>query len=575
MKKGVWVAALALGLGGSLAGAVGQEAVWRAANRPADAVTARGVSPARPGAVLGKPVPITRGASPDPRPFPEAYRVDPPSLRGARGGVEPIATVAPPGSVIAASASSLAQPAHSPIPEESQELVPVGDLFATDRAAPSPFKLTAAIATAPPVKQLPAPAPVPALPRVAEAGKNGSWIETFPTFPAAPKPGPKPGPGPHTEVIFGEELPPTKWYVRGDYLLWWTKNDSVPPLVTTTTLTQPFLNPNNSAIGALGQPETVTLFGGELDRNPFSGARLIAGYYLDDCGEKAIEFTGFFLGQRSATFVSDSFTTAVLTRPFTQANAPMREVVERISFPNEAVGKVTVKAPSYLWGLEPNLLCKWCCGCDYRVDLLAGFRYLNLRESLTVEENIIFDSNLMAVDERGVSLAGATNFVKDRFAVLNQFFGGQVGIEGRWQRDRLTVDGRAKIGLGVTNQQLSVEGFQVVHTRPDNATTGYVGGLLALPSNIGDRERDVFSVVPEVGVTVGYYLTDRFRATVGYNFLYWSHVVRPGDQIDPVLNVNQIPNFGKLPDNPDRPAALFKSTDFWAHGITAGFEFRY
>jgi hypothetical protein len=157
----------------------------------------------------------------------------------------------------------------------------------------------------------------------------------------------------------------------------------------------------------------------------------------------------------------------------------------------------------------------------------------------------------------------------------SSFYGGQVGVEGRWQRDRLTLDGRAKLALGVTNHQLSVEGFQVVHTVPDNATTGYVGGLLALRNNIGDRERDVFSVVPEVSVTVGYYVTDRLRATLGYNFLYWSHVVRPGDQIDPVLNVNQIPNFAKFPDNPDRPRPLFQSTDFWAHGITAGLEYRY
>src|SRR5436305_14217566 len=31
---------------------------------------------------------------------------------------------------------------------------------------------------------------------------------------------------------------------------------------------------------------------------------------------------------------------------------------------------------------------KLCCGCDYRFDLLAGFRYLHLDEDLSITENI-------------------------------------------------------------------------------------------------------------------------------------------------------------------------------------------
>jgi hypothetical protein len=58
-------------------------------------------------------------------------------------------------------------------------------------------------------------------------------------------------------------------------------------------------------------------------------------------------------------------------------------------------------------------------------------------------------------------------------------------------------------------------------------------------------------VVPEVGVKVGYQVTPHLRAQVGYDFLYWSDVVRPGSQIDPLINTNLIPP--ATPGGPGRP----------------------
>jgi hypothetical protein len=121
---------------------------------------------------------------------------------------------------------------------------------------------------------------------------------------------------------------------------------------------------------------------------------------------------------------------------------------------------------------------------------------------------------------------------------------------------------------------------------PPNAAMNKVvvdrGGLLALATNIGRFTRDRFSAVPEVGVNVGYRITDHLRAFVGYNFLYWGNVVRPADQIDRVLDASLIPNFLNpqtgLPYTPTgalRPAVPFKETDYWAQGVTFGLEFRY
>jgi hypothetical protein len=250
----------------------------------------------------------------------------------------------------------------------------------------------------------------------------------------------------------------------------------------------------------------------------------------------------------------------------------MTESGQRVAFPGIASGRLIVDAPSELWGLEANLNCKVCCGCDYRVNLLGGARFLRLRESLTVIEDI---QNLPGQPD---PFNGTRVLVQDRFATTNDFYGGQFGAEARWQRGRVTLDGRAKLALGVTHQVLNVSGSQ---TFPPGTpgVENLPGGLLALNSNIGRFSRDRFSVVPEVGVSVGYFLTERLRASVGYNFLYWSNVARPGGQIDRGLDLLRIPNFarppGTVPAVPDRPARLFTDTDFWAQGLTFGLEYRY
>ena len=75
-------------------------------------------------------------------------------------------------------------------------------------------------------------------------------------------------------------------------------------------------------------------------------------------------------------------------------------------------------------------------------------------------------------------------------------------------------------------------------------------------------------------------MTDQLKAFVGYNFLYWSNVIRPGDQIDTVIDVNRVPRFVPpgviVPDaGVQRPAVLFRETDFWAQGINFGVQYRW
>ncbi len=354
-----------------------------------------------------------------------------------------------------------------------------------------------------------------------------------------------------------------RFYARGEYLMGWFKEARLPPLVTTGPNLASGLN------GILGMPGTVVLFGGsDVGGDLRSGMRLTAGTWCDEEGEMGVEATGFFFGQRSLHFTANSGAFPVLARPFFSLNA-LAESAEEAVTPGRSSGSVSVGGPSRLWGAEIDLRANVCCGCFGRLDFLAGPRYLQLDEGLHIQESLL-------------GLAGAGPFagshitVSDRFDTRNLFYGPQLGLDYRLERGRWSLGLLGKLALGENHEIVNITGGQVV-VSPTGAVSTFNGGLLALASNSGHFTRDRFAAVPEVGVNVGWQATDWCRLFVGYNFLYLSSVVRPGDQIDRVLDVTQIPNFGAsaLPTGQARPAALVRDTDFWAQGISFGMEFRY
>ena len=104
----------------------------------------------------------------------------------------------------------------------------------------------------------------------------------------------------------------------------------------------------------------------------------------------------------------------------------------------------------------------------------------------------------------------------------------------------------------------------------------YPGGVYAQPTNMGRVTHGAFAVVPEGTLKVGL-RGDHSRLYVGYNFLYLSDAIRPGDQIDRTVNPTQIPllNPGGAPAGIDRPRPAVVRSDFWVQGLVVGWETRY
>ena len=59
---------------------------------------------------------------------------------------------------------------------------------------------------------------------------------------------------------------------------------------------------------------------------------------------------------------------------------------------------------------------------------------------------------------------------------------------------------------------------------------GDLAGAAAILGALAQRRPDSAAVQYELGVTLGFDLTERLQATFGYTFMYWSRVARPGDR---------------------------------------------
>jgi hypothetical protein len=427
----------------------------------------------------------------------------------------------------------------------------------------------------------------------------------------------------------GARTDPHFW-ISGEYLLWWIKNSRVPALTLAgpapTLPTSAPLTPADAA--ALVRPGPLVVFdGSDVDNEERSGARFSAGYWFGDERVFGLEASYFFLAARSVGFsahaadAGDAVMSIRLTFPDPPPPATEGETDcgdgdghghkhgddkgagddkhghdhDRGDPPVPAGGSVTTIVvgggtattaytatvqsvlSSRLQGAEANGVANLCRDCWCSVDLLGGFRFVQLVEGLGISQDSTY--TVTATGPGAVAPGVLTTSVgldlrrQEQFTTENDFYGGQVGARAEFQVKRVFMDLLGKVALGSMHEEVEIGGTTTTAT---TTTTTFVDGttsssttprtaapgLLAQPSNIGSYSRDRFAVVPEATVRLGYQFTDHLRASVGYTFLYASEVVRPGDQIDRV-------------QGDGHPSFSFHGTSFWAQGLDCGLEFRY
>jgi hypothetical protein len=404
--------------------------------------------------------------------------------------------------------------------------------------------------------------------------------------------------------------------VRGEALLWWFKDS---PLQLPLVLQLPPPLPQVPA-GAEARLRNLLIGNGELDPGAHGGARFTAGYWLDGHRSIGLEGSYFFLANHT-TSQSIPADGGRLARALAIAPADGDPGGGELpGLPDVGVLRLT----SRLQGAEANGVVRVTNFPDLQVEVLGGFRFLDLRENLS-----------LAVP----GIPGGPGLIVpmlDHSDAENLFFGWQLGARAECRLGDWFVNGTAKAGLGDmyervnlsttahlnTWQNLLQASFQaasgvvgqtpvqtrlgqsaLAQTTPGQsalaqlalaqsafaqsalgqsalafATSTLQGGVAPRQITVPHFTRHALAAVPEVGLNVGYRLTNRLRAFAGYDFLYLSSVALPGNPFQHDISVTQgLQN--RFPGNPAGPSTplviTVRGSEFWAQGISGGLEFRY
>src|SRR5207249_2738647 len=154
------------------------------------------------------------------------------------------------------------------------------------------------------------------------------------------------------------------------------------------------------------------------------------------------------------------------------------------------------------WGWEMNLReALWRAGC-FKMDLIGGFRYFQLEDTLTLTENVRVLPGALTVATG--TLPGTQFVVQDQFHTLNKFYGGQFGLKSEWHLgSRWKLDSSAKFFFGAVEQKVDIFGQTTISNSPTGGNGTFTGGLLALNgTNIGSHHRTRLGIGSEVGANL-------------------------------------------------------------------------
>jgi hypothetical protein len=460
--------------------------------------------------------------------------------------------------------------------------------------APKAAQAAEPIVPAPPIIQiLEKTAGPPALPAVGVSELSSGAKATTVRLQKNSAESPSPDVGDPVTPPILTAAPASRLYGGAEFLFYWVKGAPLSvPLVSTGPI-------RSTHHGLLGPPapnggDSTILYGAQhlpaqggrdvQNFRPFFGGRLTAGYWLDDSQRFAIEGSGFSLGRRSTGFTArgDLNYNPILGIPVHNSVAyqigdmtiPPGEDSLPFSLPNDPdrsrgngiiIGGINITNSLRLWGSDVVGVINLYRGSSLEVYGLIGFRYLDLSETFNLNSDI-----------EGVSgpYQGQSGVVSDTFQTRNHFYGQILGLRGSYIFGALSLDLTARVAIGYSHEVQNIWGAFVSHSFPSPTDTG-PEGVFAQPANEGRRAGNRFSMIPEAQLKARYAVTPWMSVSVGYDFLYYSNVLRPTDQIDRNLPKGQTFLQAAPAISTTSPAQLFQTTDFFAHGLNFGLEFRY
>ncbi|AMV24491.1 hypothetical protein VT84_08845 [Gemmata sp. SH-PL17] len=345
-----------------------------------------------------------------------------------------------------------------------------------------------------------------------------------------------------------------RFWATGDYMLMWYSPMRTVPLIQTV----PAAIANTSqATGAV----TVFPENNRIDFGAFSGARAAVGANWDKFGA---EVGGFVLERKNETgsFFNNG-TPVAIAQGYIAAGSGVPTSLYA-SLPNQYSGGVSAVAQSRLWGVDGNVRRAWYSLLSDSTDILIGFKYLDLQESLVIDSPSFFPS-------------GGIVDVRDSIRARNSFYGGYIGFNSRFGgNDRgFGLDLTSKSAIGGVAQRVELVGSNTFVS-----ATGLVdtesGGLYARGLNAGTFTRGKFAYSHDLDLKLTYNFNRWVQVSFGYSLMYLSAVMRPGRAIDPIVNDSNVRFVAQpTPSTLPRPTFAWRSEELVVQGMTFGIRVQY
>jgi hypothetical protein len=355
-----------------------------------------------------------------------------------------------------------------------------------------------------------------------------------------------------------------------EYLLYWTKNAPLPVPIATAGPA--------SGLGILGTTGTIVVLGNsDYSFNTRSGLRVSGGWWLTENQSAGLEANLFVLPEKTSNtppMTSASPSLPTLARPFfdTSTNRQNSRLLTR---PNTFAGGISTEASNLFWGGQVSGVWRFRDRGWYTVDFLTGFQFLDLEESLNIND---FASARAGgtVNFNGQQFNAGVTYLQDHIGTTNRFYGWMIGGRTNFHYEAFTLACAAKIGIGNISQDIRLDGTSTLAgPYPAPQTTG--GAFFTTGFNAGKFEQNHTGYMGELSLNLNVQVTSHLSVNFGGNYLVVDGVVRPGDQLSTNINSTQIPigqNYGAR-FGPPSSGAQFNTSSFYVQGLNLGFAYGY
>jgi len=353
-----------------------------------------------------------------------------------------------------------------------------------------------------------------------------------------------------------------RFWAAGEVLLWWPKQQTLIPIATGN---------NAGFFPILGMPGTVTLIGDQsVKAAETTGGRFTLGVSLGGSNNLGIEANYLSLSTQNRCYSTAPYgpdVYAFLGIPLVKPDTNLEDFVPIRAF--DQTGDVQAFTSTRVAGWEALVSMDLYEMPKFRIQGLAGYRYFLANEGLLIQSSTdsqTFDPRAGLVLRHSVST--------DEVTTSNQFRGGTLGTRAIVNVGSLFFELDSKVSLGNCRQVVQRTGRTdaTVDIPGNPETTLSPGGVFVNPTNAGRYVSNVFAVLPETGMRIGYNF-GAARLFFGYNVIYLNQSVRPADQLDRTIDLNS--TLTGVPSPLGRPSPAIVGTEFWVQGVSFGLELRY